>query len=189
MLFSSLPHRLFSGWLHEEPKLLIILNYLYLHILSSLLSQLLPHSNPPCQLSLWEETGEPGENPRRDWTYNPGNNDWDNRLKINPEIKFPSEKSKFNTPFPPNNVDDHLHQPQFVFNFFQPTLGEGVDVFLGNLVNCDDHVPLYTGVPMNFGQDWEWILNTTKRIVILVILKTHIRASQRTLKGGVAWLL
>ena len=29
---------------------------------------------------------------------NPGHNDWDNRLKINPEIKFPSEQSKFTSP-------------------------------------------------------------------------------------------
>ena len=27
------------------------------------------------------------------------------------------------------------------------------DIFIGNLVDCDDHVLLYTGVPMNFGQD------------------------------------
>ena len=48
--------------------------------------------------------------------HNPGN-DWDNQLKINPEIKFPSEKSKFTTPFPPNNVDDHLHQPSLLLIF------------------------------------------------------------------------
>ena len=28
-------------------------------------------------------------------------------------------------PLPPNNVDDHLHQPLFAFNFFQPTLDRG----------------------------------------------------------------
>ena len=33
------------------------------------------------------------------------------------------------------------------------TGGEVGDGFLGNLVNCDDHVLLYTGVPMNFDQD------------------------------------
>ena len=27
------------------------------------MKHLLPHSNSPCQLSLWEETGEAGENP------------------------------------------------------------------------------------------------------------------------------
>ena len=50
MLFRSLIQGLFSGWLHEEPNLLIILNYLYLQILTSLLSKLLPHSNPPCRV-------------------------------------------------------------------------------------------------------------------------------------------
>ena len=55
-------------------------------------------------------------------TYNPGQNYWDNRLKITPEIKFPSEQSKS---LPPNNVDDNLHQPLFAFNFFQPTLDRG----------------------------------------------------------------
>ena len=65
MLFSSRPYGLFSGLLHQEPNLLIILNYLYLQILTSLLSQLLPHSNPPCsQLSLLEETEQPGEKPQ-----------------------------------------------------------------------------------------------------------------------------
>ena len=33
------------------------------------------------------------------------------------------------------------------------TGGEGGDVYLGNLVNCDDHVLLYTGAPMHFCQD------------------------------------
>ena len=48
MLFSSRPYGLFSGLLHQEPNLLIILNYLYLQILTSLLSQLFP--NPPCRV-------------------------------------------------------------------------------------------------------------------------------------------
>ena len=56
---------------------------------------------------------------------NPGQNYWDNRLKITPEFNFPSEQSKSSPPFPPNNVDDHLHQPLFAFNFFQPTLDRG----------------------------------------------------------------
>ena len=87
--------------------------------------------------------------------YNRGQNYWDNRLKVTPEIKFLSEQSK-SLPPPPNNVDDHLHHPpRLLLIFFSQhwTGGEGGDVYLGNLVNCDDHVLLYTGVPMNFGQD------------------------------------
>ena len=40
-----------------------------------------------------------------------------------------------------------------IFSSQHWTGGEGGDVYLGNLVNCDDHVLLYTGVPMNFAQD------------------------------------
>ena len=59
--------------------------------------------------------------------YNAGQNYCDNRLKITPEIKFPSEQSKSPTPppSPANNVDDHLHQALFASIFFQPTLDRG----------------------------------------------------------------
>ena len=40
----------------------IILNYLYLQFFLIIFLTINP--NPACQLSLWEETGEPGENPR-----------------------------------------------------------------------------------------------------------------------------
>ena len=40
----------------------IILNYLYLQFFLIIFLTINP--SPPCQLSLWEETGEPGENPR-----------------------------------------------------------------------------------------------------------------------------
>ena len=65
MLFSSLPYGLFSGRLHEEPKLPIILNYLHFtnFIVIAFLT-ITPFYNSACQLSLWEETGEPRENPR-----------------------------------------------------------------------------------------------------------------------------
>ena len=54
MLFSSLTYGLFSGRLHEQ-------SIFYRHYFPS---YSILHSNPPCQLSLWEETGEPGENTR-----------------------------------------------------------------------------------------------------------------------------
>ena len=38
--------------------------YLYLHLQFFLIIFLTINPNPPCQLSLWEETGEPRENPR-----------------------------------------------------------------------------------------------------------------------------
>ena len=84
--------------------------------------------------------------------YNPRNNDWDNRLKINPEIKFPSEKSKFTSP---TMLMIICTNPSLLLIFSSQhwTGGEGGDVYLGNLVNCDDHVLLYTSVPMNFAQD------------------------------------
>ena len=43
-------------------RYLIILNYLYLQFFLIIFLTINP--NPPCQLSLWEKTGEPGENPR-----------------------------------------------------------------------------------------------------------------------------
>ena len=44
------------------PNLHIILNYLYLQFFFIIFLTINP--NPPSQLSLWEEIGEPGENPR-----------------------------------------------------------------------------------------------------------------------------
>ena len=82
----------------------------------------LRHSNI-LHYSFWSIiTGKTRLNFKMPFSDNHGQNYWDNRLKITPEIKFPSEQSK--SP-PPNNVDDNLHQPLFAFNFFQPTLDRG----------------------------------------------------------------
>ena len=92
---------------------------------------------------------------------NPGQNYWDNRLKITPEIKFPSEQSKSPPPSPQTMLMIICTNPCLILIFFSQhwTGGEGGDVYMGNLVNCDDHVLLYTGVPMNFGQDCSFVAN------------------------------
>ena len=52
----------FRGHLHEVPKLPIILTiYIFTDFIIIFLTI---NPNPHCQLSLWEETGEPGQNPR-----------------------------------------------------------------------------------------------------------------------------
>ena len=64
-LFSSLPSRGFSlsGRLHQVPKLHISLIKLSIFTVF-LIIFLTINPHPHCQHSLWEETGEPGENPR-----------------------------------------------------------------------------------------------------------------------------
>ena len=84
--------------------------------------------------------------------YNPGHNDWDNQLKINPEIKFPSKKSKFTIPRPLTMLMIISTNPSLLL-FSSSQHWTGGDDFLDNLVNCNDHVLRYTDVPMNFDQD------------------------------------
>ena len=48
--------------IHQVPRLPIILNYLLFTVFLIIFLTINP--NPPCRLSLWEETGEPGEDAR-----------------------------------------------------------------------------------------------------------------------------
>ena len=70
----------------------------------------------------------------------------DNRLKITPEIKFPSEQSKFPPPSTQTMLMIICTNPCLLLIFFSQHWTGGVEgsVYLGNLVNCDDHVLLYT---------------------------------------------
>ena len=63
IFFNSLPHwGFFSGRLHQVPKQPKLSLTIYIFTVFSSLFLLTISPNPPCQLSLWEETG--GENPR-----------------------------------------------------------------------------------------------------------------------------
>ena len=68
MLFSSLPYGRFSGRLHEEPKLPIILNYLYLQIWSSLLFNYYPILTHPVNFPCWRKL----ENPEKTHDFRQG---------------------------------------------------------------------------------------------------------------------
>ena len=115
----------------------------------------LRHSNI-LHYSFWSIiTGKTRLNFKMPFSDNHGQNYWDNRLKITPEIKFPSEQSKSPPPSPQTMLMIICTNPCLLLIFFSQhwTGGEGGDIYLGNLVNCDDHVLLYTGVPMMFDQD------------------------------------
>ena len=65
MLFSSLPIRDFSVADYINYLSYLLSLTIYIHIFNFVFIIFLTiYPNPPCQLSLWEETGEPGENPR-----------------------------------------------------------------------------------------------------------------------------